>query len=202
MTAIPSPSALARRNRAAGASYPVDAIELVRALARATDTTLAHAPHLRVEVPGPPIGKGRPRVYVDRKNTLPAHALALLPAGHPLRASAPKGQARAVTPDETRAYEAHVRELAQLAGLAQRYPAGGWRNRSVRYVVRVYAVIEADTFDIDNICKSLCDGLNKIAYPDDRRIQTLLAHRRVAEHGELPHANVDVWALGPTGARS
>ncbi|KKN03272.1 hypothetical protein LCGC14_1109380 [marine sediment metagenome] len=46
--------------------------------------------------------------------------------------------------------------------------------------------------DIDNLCKSICDGLNGLAYEDDRQIVKLTATKVMAAVGEDPAAHVTI----------
>lgn len=128
------------------------------------------------EVPGPPTPKGRPRFW----------------NGH------------AVTPRGTRAYEALVR---MAGGMAVRAVAGGTvPSGPVRVEVTAYHAIAASwpmakkavaaecgawgryrggwilpRTDIDNVAKAVLDGLNGVAYIDDRQVVALTALKAWAE---------------------
>lgn len=71
----------------------------------------------------------------------------------------------AYTPDETRSWERTVGLVALAAGVR---PIKG----DVRLEVWLGGKLPGDA---DNYLKAICDGLNRIAYADDRQIKAVLA---------------------------
>lgn len=105
----------------------------------------------------------------------------------------PKERARAcpngkhVTPKKTRAYE---RLVGTIAGLTRPL---AWRlDGSYRVELRVFFP-DARTRDVDNVAKSLLDGLNKVLWQDDRQVERLVVERAVDR--ERPRVDVTVDAL-------
>jgi len=116
----------------------------------------------RFTVPGRPVPKQRARVYHDRK----------------------LGKIRGVTPDATRQYENNV----GLFALARR--PRGW-PKGIRYAVHIdahVALTQRDKrprkIDLDNVVKSVLDGLNKILWDDDHQVDALSARRWPAATGQ------------------
>lgn len=124
-------------------------------------------------VPGPPFGKQRPR---HTKN------------GH------------TYTPEKTRQYESLVKEAYKLAGGTM---IDGYVNVSVMAIFpipkstskankskMIYQILKPDKRpDLDNITKSILDGLNGVAYKDDSSIVKIYARK---EYGETPCVKVIV----------
>jgi Holliday junction resolvase RusA-like endonuclease len=105
---------------------------------------------LRFVVPGEPVPKGRPRTRV------------VVPHGG-------KPFAQVYTPKETQAYETKVRLLCQAAVGASRWR---WDESDVFWLsVRVYRTHAGKGGDWDNYAKAAADAMNKLAFPDDRRIR-------------------------------
>lgn len=101
---------------------------------------------LTFTVPGEPQAKQRARVF-----------------------ALPSGQVRAVTPKETRAYEAKVRTLAQVAVNQQR-----WTFSDAHYFDLVVKVVRTHWDaggDPDNYLKAIADAINGVAFPDDRYVR-------------------------------
>jgi Holliday junction resolvase RusA-like endonuclease len=174
----PRSSAGQRRALAVEGSCPPLA-EVVRLEVGALlEQLLEGRPRLVVEVPGPPVPKSRTNPYVDEA-----------------------GRARVRMPAPTRHYEQHVRRLAGLLGPAHGWPSGGWSSPA-RYVVWAEVTVDDGKVDLDNVLKSLIDGLQGPVMPNDRLVSGIYSHKRVAAPGERPGAVVKVWALGPTGDQS
>jgi len=129
-------------------------------------------------VPGEPVAKGRPRVTI---------------AG---------GRAHAYTPAKTAAYEQLVAVYAAAAmqnspliehpvrlhlGIYCKVP-GSWPKKKRADAL---AGIErpAKAPDIDNICKSVADGMNGIVYVDDSQIVELVCSKHYSIE---PHVSVKV----------
>lgn len=85
------------------------------------------------------------------------------------RAAVVKGFARMYTPATTVAFEDQI-ATACRAAVAQH---GAWPLVGCRYMygVRVEITRPKAIGDLDNYFKAVCDGMNKIAYTDDRYIR-------------------------------
>ena len=95
-------------------------------------------------IPGPPIPCARARVYAD-KNT---------------------GRVRSVTPENTRAYESHVRVVSQIA-----VNRAAWKPaEDAAYSVEFRVFRDVRRGDWDNFAKALGDGMNGVVWKDDRQI--------------------------------
>jgi endodeoxyribonuclease RusA len=164
--------ATARAATTAAESFPFPALELAAQMRHTLASVLARCPMLVLRLPGPPKPKGRARTYVDHET----------------------GQVRTKTPETTRVYEAHVRDLARWSALARDWPPGGYPG--ARYVVDAAFVLAEDAADYDNLTKTI-DALNGLVWPDDRHVCAGVTTRRVAEPGEPPSATLTIWALRP-----
>lgn len=124
---------------------------------------------IRIEIPGPAVAKGRPRATVIGE------------------------RARMYTPAATESYEAKVAWLAKQA-MAGRPPL----DQAVEVVIRV-GIIPPQSWskkkiseaiegrrrplsrpDLDNLAKSVSDGLNGVIYVDDARICNLIVSKHYA----------------------
>ena len=90
------------------------------------------------------------------------------------------------TPQATKAYEAAVGWAARAAGIRTPYQG------AVRLEITLW-LPDRRRRDVDNCAKSICDGLNGIAYLDDSQIIELTVRRGV-DH-ERPRAIVTVEAV-------
>lgn len=100
----------------------------------------------RFTVPGPPVPKGRPRVvHKDRSGRL-------------------LDKPRTYTPKTTKTYEDKVAKLALAAGV-RRIPA----PRHVFLGIVVF-LSGKTVIDLDNIYKICGDGLEGVAYDNDRQV--------------------------------
>lgn len=170
----PSKAAVTRRAKAPACSFQALSLDLV--VLNAMQEELGSAPHVCFRVDGAPVPKRRARTFFDKR----------------------VGKIVSKTPEETESYESLVANLARAACLERRWPLGGWPSRDVRYVLRVEVMAANDRADADNYAKITADGLNKIAWPDDRRICNMVVSKRVVEP-EAAGLFVMVWAIGPTG---
>jgi crossover junction endodeoxyribonuclease RusA len=116
-------------------------------------------------VPGPPQPKERPRIGKR---------------GH------------VFTPHRTGRYEGVVRLHAQAAASRAR-----WRpSKGTRYAVSILAVFgDARRRDLDNVCKSVTDALNGVAYLDDSEVDEV--HMVRALDRARPRVEVRVTMLAP-----
>ena len=131
---------------------------------------------LQFVIPGPPIGKGRPRF------------------------SRQGGKPRSYTPAVTRDYEALI--AARAAEVMQ-----GKAPLKTPLTVYIYATmsiplswskakrqaaLDGDVYpsrpDVDNIAKTVLDGMNKVVYEDDAQVTFLKVTKKYAEEG-----SVTVW---------
>ena len=121
---------------------------------------------LRFTIPGEARGKGRPRF----------------------------GQGRAYTDPKTAAYEALIGWSARQAMrgrppiseavsvalvISVVPPASASKARRARLLAGLEAI--RGPFDIDNVAKAILDGMNRIAYADDRQVVGLSARYAAAE---------------------
>ena len=117
-------------------------------------------------VGGTAVGKQRPKVY-----------------------TAKDGSKRAVTPQKTRVYEALVKHEAQHAieHMIQK------PDFSAPCEVSIDAwVVRPGKPDLDNVIKSILDGMNGIIYRDDVQVVSLRAKKHWCEGDELPRVDVKV----------
>jgi Holliday junction resolvase RusA-like endonuclease len=92
---------------------------------------------------------------------------------------------RVYTPDATRTYE----ELVHLVALQARKKAGGTIRGPVRVDVRFFGA----RGDVDNLCKTVLDGMRRAAFADDRQVLEL--HAYVVRRDGKPRAEVVVEAI-------
>lgn len=127
---------------------------------------------VKITIPGRPVPKGRPRIgYRGRSVIL-------------------------YTPPETENYEKGVARAAKESCLS---PATG----PVEMEIALYFNPQAKVYtrggrrrtgtlpDLDNCVKSIVDGLNKVAYIDDRQVVRILAERK---YDQVERAEVVVRA--------
>jgi len=120
------------------------------------------------QVPGTPVAKGRPRVFKRG-----AHV-------------------RAVTPDKTVRYEDKVAYFAKQEGVTRfdglvsviitacfEWPKTKWRKRAPRP-----SRYKGNGPDLDNIVKAVLDGLNGVAFGDDRQVVRIDARKIYVEQGQ------------------
>lgn len=132
-------------------------------------------------IPGEPVGKGRPRVTL---------------AG---------GRAHAYTPEKTAAYEQLVAVYAAAAmkkapllehpvqlrlGIYCKVPGSWSKKRRAAALGGMERPAKAP--DIDNICKSVADGMNGIVWVDDCQIVELVCSKHYALE---PYVSVSVTSL-------
>lgn len=133
---------------------------------------------MTIQVPGIPVGKGRPRMSVRG------------------------GHAMAYTPEKTVRYENLVRTMFVNA-----YPDAVPLDVPVKVIVDAEFPIpkswskkkRKDAFyvtkkpDIDNIIKSIFDGLNGVAWTDDSLVAVLEASKRYTE--QMPTCCITIVGL-------
>jgi Holliday junction resolvase RusA-like endonuclease len=123
---------------------------------------------LRIVIPGEPRGKGRPRFGKSRAGFVTVR-----------------------TDDKTAAYENLVKLAARQAGAvsiagplsvqicAYFVPPPSWSKK--RRASALAGHEAPGRFDIDNISKAVLDGLNGIAFGDDKQVVTLFARKAFAD---------------------
>lgn len=105
---------------------------------------------LHFVVPGEPVPKGRARTRV-------------------VTTKSGKSFATHYTPADTKAYEAHVKLLCQVAANQARWL---WTDKDrFTLTIRVYRTHEGAGGDWDNYAKAASDAINGIAFRDDRYIR-------------------------------
>lgn len=80
------------------------------------------------------------------------------------------------TPKQTAAYEKHVRTIAKLEANRTRWTLphqDAKKKPRYRLIVRVFRTYEGKGGDLDNYLKSIKDGLNKVAWLDDRYVREI-----------------------------
>jgi Holliday junction resolvase RusA-like endonuclease len=125
-------------------------------------------------IPGPPVGKARPRV-VRLKN----------------------GFSHTYTPDKSVAYEELTRARYQEAAPNFRFPDGAQlciqitacfpipasKSKRIKADMRDGIIKPVKKPDCDNIMKIICDALNGFAYKDDAQIVLAQIGKEYAEDG-------------------
>lgn len=138
---------------------------------------------LTIEVPGPPQGKGRPRVVTRG------------------------GRSHAYTPARTAAYERAIAWQAKVA-MAGRKPLSGPLKVTVTayfeppkswpQAQRMEAVAQGwatNRLDADNIGKAACDSLNGIIWEDDAQVAHLVIHKLWAFTDTMGGLRIEVEPL-------
>jgi Holliday junction resolvase RusA-like endonuclease len=131
---------------------------------------------LQFVIPGPPVGKGRPRF------------------------STAGGKPRSYTPAVTREYEALIAARAAEA-MGGRDPLKTPLRVMIEATMSVplswsktkrQAALDGDVYpsrpDVDNIAKTVLDGMNGVVYEDDAQVTHLKVNKKYAEEG-----SVTVW---------
>ena len=118
------------------------------------------------------------------------------------------GRGVVYTPSKTVKYEKRVRELAKRAmETAHAEPSDGPIKIDITAVFSVpksytgakrMKAISNETKptkkpDIDNIVKSVLDGMNGVVYGDDKQVTELVAHKTYSSAGEGPHVIVKAY---------
>ena len=119
-------------------------------------------------IPGQPVPKGRPRGALPRKGDL-------LPGDDPKAI-------RFYTPARTKIYERKVGVCAKQAGVR---PTDNEVAVSAKFYLK-----DRRKVDVDNLMKAVLDGLNRVAYADDKQVWAIQALRRIDP--ENPRAEVTI----------
>jgi len=117
-------------------------------------------------VPGPPVPKGRPRVFYD----------------------APRRRFRAVTPGKTSEAEKRIAQYFWV-NYRRREVLTGRLRMTLRFYVGHFRRVDAD-----NLEKTVKDALNGYAYADDSQVDE--THVRVVRGASNPRTEVEIWQLG------
>jgi Holliday junction resolvase RusA-like endonuclease len=129
-------------------------------------------------IPGPPVGKGRPRATVRG------------------------GRARMFTPEKTVNYEAMVKQCAGAA-MAGAAPITGAVEATIKVTMPIpqswskkkiadaigHRIIPTGKPDADNIAKAILDACNEIVFKDDAQAADLIVRKR---YGEVPGVSVSI----------
>lgn len=131
---------------------------------------------LQFVIPGPPVGKGRPRF------------------------STAGGKPRSYTPAVTRDYESLIAARAAEA-MAGKEPLKTPLRVMIEATMSIplswsktkrQAALDGDVYpsrpDVDNIAKTVLDGMNGVVYEDDAQVTYLKVSKKYAEEG-----SVTVW---------
>lgn len=122
---------------------------------------------MKITIPGPPVGKGRPRAVVQG------------------------GKIHTYTPAATAEYEAKVRHCwraARLPGfdadtpvavtITAYHPVPASASKKARQAMEGNTVFPMRKPDADNIAKAVLDALNGLAYADDKQVVCLTVCKR------------------------
>jgi Holliday junction resolvase RusA-like endonuclease len=108
----------------------------------------------------------------------------------------PKAFSHSFTPDKTASYEKHVAMVTQVA-VAQNPEWKVVVASEAHLRVTLHFVRLVDRGDLDNHCKSVLDGMNEIAWADDRLVRQTVASVETWPK-EPPHVQVIVEPIyGP-----
>lgn len=140
---------------------------------------------VRIEIPGPPVGKGRPRAGKTRD-------------GRPVM----------YTPDKTLVYENYIKWIytatyksLKLCGplsvsICVGYPVPKSASKKDRARMFSDSIRPAKKPDCDNIAKIILDALNGVAYDDDRQVVELIVLKL---YRDVPSTVVQIIELADTG---
>lgn len=154
------------------------------------------------EIPVAPQPKERARTYADRDVLLSAFKSARGDLGH-FMSIVNQGLMRTVTPDATRRYEAAIASHASAAlSKAGAVPFEVPVEMSADFVLEgtgeEWPVAHQDG-DLDNMEKALLDGLNGVAWTDDRLVVGKTSRKLT---GSRAHILVRIWpaSVHPTSS--
>lgn len=122
---------------------------------------------ITIMIPGAPHGKGRPRFRRNGGTYTPSHTRNYETAVGRITAKEMAGRDPITTP-------VHV-ELRAHFEIPKSWPAG---KKTDALLGRVRPT---GGYDIDNICKAVLDGMNKIAYRDDSLVVSIRASKVYSE---------------------
>ena len=119
----------------------------------------------RLHIPGPPVGKERPRVFnpTDRTTGKP-----MMKGGRPL--------ILAMTPKKTRNFEATIKQVAEAAGVDLLDRCKLTVVVCIPYKIKVRKTKDdlveepGRRPDVDNVFKAVADALEGIAFRNDRHV--------------------------------
>lgn len=96
-----------------------------------------------------------------------------------------RGGLRTFTPSRTLRYENAVGMAAKAAGARV-------TTEPMRLVCRFY-LPDGRQSDIDNLAKSVLDGLNRVAWKDDSQVRELMASKAIDRAN--PRVEVEIWNI-------
>lgn len=122
-------------------------------------------------IPGNPVAKGRPKSFVNKKT----------------------GRIGVYTPAETRNFESYVKMLASDHA-PEKLLDCPLCLEFVFYLQRPPSIPKKRIFpdvkpDWDNLCKSVCDGMEGVIYTNDSRIVDVIFRKR---YGDPPRTEVRI----------
>jgi Holliday junction resolvase RusA-like endonuclease len=160
-------------------------------------------------VPGEPVGKGRPKMTVIPKSTTDKIQSNHISADDfkKINKAGKTYGVRTYTPAKTSTYE----ELVKYSFLSQiKYfaPLDGYIRMNITAIFGIPKsttkkdkakmlsglILPAKIPDIDNITKSILDGLNKVLYKDDKQVIELSVKKK---YGEEPCVIVEYETINP-----
>lgn len=123
----------------------------------------------------------------DVRITIPGRPV---PKGRP-RLGIKGRRAYIYTPETTRAYEAAVHLYASRVC---REPLAG----PVRAIIHAY-IVPGRRMDLDNICKSVLDGMNGVVFGDDCQVYELSARKHQVDQKDQQRVEVEIGLIGRSG---
>lgn len=137
---------------------------------------------MKITIPGPPVGKGRPRAVLQG------------------------GKIHTYTPAATAEYERKIRAVwhaARLPGFGANtpvavtitayHPVPASTSKQARKAMEANLVLPLRKPDGDNIAKAVLDALNGLAYADDKQVVCLTVCKRYG----LPRVVVELLEVTP-----
>jgi len=127
------------------------------------------------EVPGDPVAKGRPRftrtgfAYTPQKTARYENLVRLAYAGK--------------YPDR------NPSESAVSLSMVSTFPIPVSWPKKKKLLALLEKIFKKSRPDLDNLIKSVCDGLNEVAWKDDAQIFELYARKK---YGEVPRTEVKI----------
>ncbi len=137
---------------------------------------------LRFTVHAIPIAQPRQRVAVRGK-----HAVTYTPARHPVNAFKAAVQLAHAEVANGKPLEGPLEVRAVFV-----MPRPASLIRKTKPNPRVHRPVKPD---VDNLIKSLLDGLNGLAWRDDAQVCRVYAERVTASSGEAPHVDVELGTI-------
>lgn len=148
-------------------------------------------------VPGPPVGKGRPKMTViaqKKSSNVPQSEHITAKEFNSLIKNEKPYSVKTYTPAKTANYEQLVKysfleqtkQTNPVEGyikldIIARFPIPKSTTKKNRALMLSGEIRPAKTPDIDNITKAILDGLNKVLYKDDKQVIELSVKKEYSE---------------------